>query len=119
MLHSGSRGVENAIAQIFINKARKDMERQQIRLPDRDLAYLEEGSEAFDDYVEAVEWAQDYARINRQVMMENIIAGLRASKLLKPFKADVIAVNCHHNYVTREGFLQRMLCNSKGRGASW
>jgi tRNA-splicing ligase RtcB len=102
MLHSGSRGVGNAIAQIFIAKARKEMERQDIRLPDRDLAYLVEGSESFDDYVFGVEWAQDFARINRQVMMENMIEGLRKSKLLKQFKADVMAVNCHHNYVTRE-----------------
>jgi tRNA-splicing ligase RtcB len=102
MLHSGSRGVGNAIAQIFIAKARKEMERQDIRLPDRDLAYLVEGSETFNDYVFGVEWAQDFARVNRQVMMENVIDELRKSKLLKPFKADVLAVNCHHNYVTRE-----------------
>lgn len=102
MLHSGSRGIGNAIAQIFIAQARDEMQQQDIRLPDRDLAYLVEGSESFNDYVIGVEWAQDFARLNRQVMMENVIAGLRASGLLRPFTADVMAVNCHHNYVTRE-----------------
>ncbi len=61
MLHSGSRGIGNVLGRYFIAAARKDMERHQLRLPDRDLAYFSEGSTLFDDYVEAVEWAQDYA----------------------------------------------------------
>ena len=67
-----------------------------------DLAYLQEGSESFDDYVEAVEWAQDFARINRQVMMENVVVAVDKVRELPPFKADVMAVNCHHNYISRE-----------------
>ena len=102
MLHSGSRGVGNRIGQHFIALARKDMERQDIRLPDRDLAYFEEGSEYFQDYVHAVEWAQNYARVNRELMMQHVVDALRKHKGLKPFTANLEAVNCHHNYVARE-----------------
>lgn len=101
MLHSGSRGVGNRIGTYFIEKARKDMERWQIQLPDRDLAYLPEGSDHFDQYVEAVEWAQEYARTNREVMMARVIAAVK-SVLGIDFEARTEAVNCHHNYVSRE-----------------
>ena len=67
MLHSGSRNVGNRIGSHFIAKAKEEMERMFIRLPDKDLAYLAEGSTLFDDYVEAVGWAQDYARVNRDL----------------------------------------------------
>lgn len=101
MLHSGSRGVGNCIGTYFIELAKKDMERQNIRLPDRDLSYFPEGSAHFDDYVHAVEWAQDFARANRQLMMKRVIAAV--SKTLKMnFNAQVEAVNCHHNYISRE-----------------
>lgn len=73
MLHSGSRGVGNRIGTYFIETAKKEMERWMIQLPDSDLAYLPEGSEHFNDYIEAVEWAQNFARINRQVMMQRTI----------------------------------------------
>ena len=102
MLHSGSRGVGNRIGMHFISLARKDMERQRKNLPDRDLAYFEEGSEHFEDYVFAVEWAQRYARRNRDLMMESILEALRRHKALPKFRADLLAVNCHHNYVARE-----------------
>lgn len=101
MLHSGSRGVGNAIGTHFIELAKKDMSRQQINLPDKDLAYLEEGSDYFADYVTAVNWAQDYARINREVMMEASLAAL-ADELPKPFTSVQEAINCHHNYVQQE-----------------
>jgi len=102
MLHSGSRGVGNRIARVFIERAKKELEDQLGSLPDQDLAYLKEGSESFDDYVEAVEWAQDFARINRQVMMENVVVAVHKVRELPPFEADVMAVNCHHNYISRE-----------------
>src|SRR3972149_2751894 len=70
MLHSGSRGIGNRIGTYFIELARRDMERQSVHLPDRDLAYFEEGAEHFDDYVEAVGWAQSYAARNRRAMMD-------------------------------------------------
>ena len=100
MLHSGSRGVGNAIGNYFIQLARKDMERWMINLPDRDLAYFPEGTEHFDEYAEAVQWAQDYAFANRQAMLDLILAAL--ARHLPAFQVTAEAVNCHHNYVTRE-----------------
>ena len=100
MLHSGSRGVGNAIGNYFIQLARKDMERWMINLPDRDLAYFPEGTENFDDYAEAVQWAQDYAYANRQAMLDLILAAL--TRHLPAFQVTAEAVNCHHNYVTKE-----------------
>ncbi|MEP0174456.1 MAG: RtcB family protein [Paraglaciecola sp.] len=101
MLHSGSRGVGNRIGTYFIELAKKEMQRHQINLPDMDLAYLEEGSEYFHDYVEAVEWAQDFAAKNREIMMFNSIAALR-KQLPVEFSTAELAVNCHHNYISRE-----------------
>lgn len=100
MLHSGSRGVGNAMAEYFIHLARKDMERWMIQLPDRDLAYFPEGAEHFDDYVEAVYWAQEYALQNRQCMVDLVLAALK--RHLPPFDVTGEAINCHHNYVARE-----------------
>jgi len=101
MLHSGSRGIGNRIGTHFIELAKKDMARLDRRLPDKDLAYLEEGTEHFDDYVQAVTWAQDYARINRELMMRAVVDAVRKSGLPK-FTLTDVAVNCHHNYVARE-----------------
>jgi tRNA-splicing ligase RtcB len=101
MLHSGSRGVGNRIGSYFIELAKRDMERWFIQLPDRDLAYFPEGTQHFDDYVEAVSWAQDFAAANRQQMLAQVIAALRGAGLA-PFELTELAVNCHHNYVARE-----------------
>jgi tRNA-splicing ligase RtcB (3'-phosphate/5'-hydroxy nucleic acid ligase) len=100
MLHSGSRGIGNAIGTYFIELARKDAERSELRLPDRDLAYFPEGAQHFDDYVEAVGWAQDYARANREEMMDLVLEAMR--RHLPAFEVSGAAVNCHHNYVERE-----------------
>ncbi len=114
MLHSGSRGVGNAIGTFFIELAKQDMRKWHINLPDQDLAYFPEGTDHFDDYVEAVEWAQDFAKLNRQVMMAHVIDALR-SQIAKPFDAECEAVNCHHNYVTRENhFGENVLVTRKG-----
>jgi len=114
MLHSGSRGVGNAIGTYFIELARADMRTWMVNLPDRDLAYFPEGTEHFDEYVRAVEWAQDFARLNREVMMTNVIAAARRV-IEKPFEANVEAVNCHHNYVSRERhFGEDILVTRKG-----
>ncbi len=102
MLHSGSRGVGGQIGQYFIRKAKEEMERWFVHLPDQDLAYLPEGSQHFTDYVEAVEWAQDFARRNREIMMKCTLDALRSNPDLPPFEIDREAVNCHHNYVARE-----------------
>lgn len=101
MLHSGSRGVGNAIGSFFIELAKKDMERHFINLPNKDLAYLVEGTEHFDDYVEAVHWAQEFARLNREAMMHNVIMVMH-KVITKPFSTHLLAVNCHHNYVQKE-----------------
>lgn len=101
MLHSGSRGVGNAIGMYFINQAKKDMERYFIQLPDKDLAYIPQGSTNFREYTLSVAWAQDFARINREVMMSRVLEALQ-SEIPTPFTAQAEAVNCHHNYISRE-----------------
>jgi tRNA-splicing ligase RtcB len=113
MLHSGSRGIGNLIGQTFIQLAREDMRRHFINLPDRDLAYLVEGTQHFDDYVEAMEWAQDYAAENRRAMMDNVLRVL--SEEVRPFTLGEVAVNCHHNYTAREHhFGEDVLVTRKG-----
>ena len=113
MLHSGSRGIGNLIGQTFIDLARKDMQRHFINLPDRDLAYLVEGTQHFDDYVEAMEWAQEYAAENRRAMMDSVLRVLRGN--LRPFTLGSVAVNCHHNYTARERhFGEDVLVTRKG-----
>jgi tRNA-splicing ligase RtcB len=108
MLHSGSRGIGNKIGSYFISKAREEMERMFIHLPDKDLAYLAEGSQLFDDYVESVGWAQDYARLNREAMLKAVIGAMeRTIATLFQLRSDLgaddaVAINCHHNYVERE-----------------
>jgi len=113
MLHSGSRGIGNVFGRYFIEAARKDMRRHQVNLPDRDLAYFSEGSELFDDYVEAVDWAQDYALLNRSMMMQLVLDAL--AQHLPPFKTDGEAINCHHNYVAVEHhFGEKLFITRKG-----
>jgi len=106
MLHSGSRGVGNRIGSHFIALAKKEAERQQLELPDGNLAWLSEGSRLFDDYVHAVGWAQDFARSNREVMMELVLQAMAKSGL-PGFRGTDEAVNCHHNYVQKEFHLGR------------
>lgn len=114
MLHSGSRGVGNAIGTGFIELAKQDMQRHQINLPDEDLAYLKEGSTFFADYVEAVDWAQHYARVNRELMMDHTLAAL-AQEIDTPFTSVQEAINCHHNYVQQEQhFGQQLWITRKG-----
>jgi tRNA-splicing ligase RtcB len=113
MLHSGSRGIGNLIGQTFIELARADMRRHFINLPDRDLAYLVEGTEHFNDYVEAMQWAQDYAAENRRSMMDAILRVLREE--VRGFALGQVAVNCHHNYTARERhFGEDVLVTRKG-----
>ncbi len=115
MLHSGSRGVGNRIGSHFISIAKKDMRRHQANLPDENLAYFQEGSKHFGQYVHAVEWAQTYARVNRELMMAAVIEALRRHKQIPKFKARLMAIDCHHNYVTRElHYGQELLVTRKG-----
>jgi tRNA-splicing ligase RtcB len=102
MLHSGSRGVGNRIGTFFIEMAKNDMREHIKNLPDKDLAYFKEGSEHFEDYMDAVSWAQEFATHNRKLMMEQLVNAVSQSGELPPLLLTEVAVNCHHNYVARE-----------------
>lgn len=115
MLHSGSRGTGNLVGTYFIELARRQLEKRVLgfHLPDKDLAFFLEGEPLFDDYVEAVSWAQDYARANREAMLARVLHDMR--QRLPKFQLDKEAVNCHHNYVQREDhFGQSLLVTRKG-----
>lgn len=114
MLHSGSRGIGNKIGTYFIELAKNDMRRYFINLPDKDLAYLPEGSTNFDDYVEALSWAQNYARENREVMVKAVYKAMRNTRL-PPFSFAEEVVNCHHNYLAIENhYGQNVYVTRKG-----
>jgi tRNA-splicing ligase RtcB len=100
MLHSGSRNIGKVIADYFITMAKKRMEQQGVTLPDADLAWLPDGTQDFEDYVAAVSWAQDYAMENRRTMLRLVRGAL--ARTLPTFTATDEAINCHHNYVSRE-----------------
>jgi len=102
MLHSGSRGVGNRIGSYFIELAKKDMRKHLANLPDKNLAYFPEGADHFDDYVQAVHWAQDFALTNRRLMMQNLLHAIKQSGELPAFHETQQVVNCHHNYVAVE-----------------
>lgn len=120
MLHSGSRGIGNRIAQHFIDLAQRECGRWHVQLPDKDLAYFPQGTEHFDAYVEAVEWAQDFARVNREIMMDAVMLVLArefGGKAYGDLDEDgkMTAVNCHHNYVSRENhFGEQCFVTRKG-----
>ena len=102
MLHSGSRGTGNLIGSYFIERAREELGKRVLgfHVPDKDLAFFMQGEPLFDDYVEAVSWAQDYARENREAMMARVLHEMRHR--LPKFQLEKMAVNCHHNYVQQE-----------------
>ncbi|MBM3464002.1 MAG: RtcB family protein [Armatimonadetes bacterium] len=113
MLHSGSRGVGNRIGAYFIELARQDMRRWFINLPDIDLAYLPQGTEHFNDYMKAVHWAQQFAKWNRKLMMEQVIDAMAQAGL--EFDATRQVVNCHHNYVaTEKHYGEEVMVTRKG-----
>ncbi|MBW2456193.1 MAG: RtcB family protein [Deltaproteobacteria bacterium] len=115
MLHSGSRGVGNRIGSHFISLAKKGLGKRLAELPDPALAYFEEDSPLFDDYVHAVQWAQAFAHKNRELMMDAVLDALHGNPKLPKFKAPLESVNCHHNYVARETHYGReVLVTRKG-----
>jgi tRNA-splicing ligase RtcB len=115
MLHSGSRGIGARIGGHFIEAAKRDMERWFIQLPDKELAYIPDGSELFADYLETVAWAQDFAALNRGLMMEAALGALRRTLGAFEFATSDAAVNCHHNYISREHhFGQNVIVTRKG-----
>ena len=102
-LHSGSRGVGNKIAQHHIGVARELCEKWWIRLPDKDLAYLAEGTDEFWAYIHQMRWAQHYALLNREEMMDRVVRqfgewlGVEAEGVQR-----IEEINCHHNYTEQE-----------------
>ncbi|TFV62291.1 UNVERIFIED_ORG: RtcB family protein [Bacillus sp. AZ43] len=99
-LHSGSRGVGNRLAQKHIRVAQDQCARRHVQLPDRDLAYLVEGEPEFDAYIEALRWAQRFAYLNREEMMDRCVDQLGRFLGTEVERHDT--VNCHHNYTERE-----------------
>jgi tRNA-splicing ligase RtcB len=99
-LHSGSRGVGNRLAQKHIKVATTLCERMWIRLPDRDLAYLAEGTDEFWAYVRDLRWAQRFALLNREEMMDRVVACLE--RWLDQAVVRDESVNCHHNFTEQE-----------------
>lgn len=102
MLHSGSRGVGNAIGRTFIEKAKKEMRENSIELVDENLAYLNEGTELFEDYWRGLNWAQSFAQINRDLMLNSVLDTMRRSTDFPGFQTDKEVIDCHHNYTTIE-----------------
>ena len=101
MLHSGSRGIGNRIGTYFIKEAQKLMKQYFIELPDRDLAYLAEGTDIFWDYIKSVQWAQKFAKLNRKIMMNRALQAL-SEQIGKEIKLEIEEIDCHHNYVAKE-----------------
>ena len=100
MLHSGSRNIGNVIAQYFIERAKQHMVRWHVPLVDKDLAFLPEGVPDFEDYWWALQWAQNYALLNRDIIL-NLVLGT-ARELLPEFTVEGTIISCHHNYAVRE-----------------
>jgi tRNA-splicing ligase RtcB len=117
MLHSGSRGVGNRMATYFIRRAKESMDKYRIELPDKNLAYFPKGTSDFDDYLEAAKWAQEFARINRVLMMRAIRDAIRQLPGVPQHRAERVlwGINCHHNYVAYENhFGENVLVTRKG-----
>ena len=113
MLHSGSRGIGNQIGTVAIELAKEQAAKRGYGLPDEDLAWLDEGTPEFDAYIEAMHWAQEYARFNRDTMMNLVLAGLRHRIPKMQVVGEVI--NSHHNFTSlEEHFGQEMWVTRKG-----
>lgn len=123
MLHSGSRGLGNRVGSYFIARAKEEMLKNDVHLPDKDLAYLTQNTRNFDDYVDAVSFAQNFASLNRHIMMNNALSAVSKmfeGRELRLKQKDVgpypeLAVQCHHNYISREHhFGQNVWITRKG-----
>ena len=100
-LHSDSRGIGNKIGNMYIRKAQQLAAKNKVALPDRDLAYLVEGTPEFDDYVRDLRWAQEFARLNRDEMMDRVmrlVCDLVYGDSGRAAELDVQRINCHHNF---------------------
>lgn len=116
MLHSGSRNVGKRVAEIHIDKAKTDMRKLFINLPDQDLAYFAQGTPEFNTYLNDVTWCQEYARINRRAMFNEILKDLSYTVYGEDGKIGVLnQVECHHNYIAREHhFGENVIVTRKG-----
>jgi tRNA-splicing ligase RtcB len=106
VLHSGSRGIGNQLATMHIATARRLAEDLELRLEDPDLAYFLEGTEEFAAYIGDMLWAQEYARANRDQMMDN---AMREVFAFVGFGRETQRINCHHNFTQREVHSEREL----------
>jgi tRNA-splicing ligase RtcB len=114
MLHSGSRHIGKTIGEAAIGMAREAAVKARVALPDRDLAWLNEGTTEFNHYVQALGWAQDYAALNRDLMLFRVMRALR-EVLGREIGSTREAINCHHNYATvEEHFGSRVWITRKG-----
>jgi tRNA-splicing ligase RtcB len=117
-LHSGSRGIGNKIGNLHIKRAQQETARKGVSLPDRDLAYLDEGSAAFAEYIRDLAWAQEYARLNRDEMMDRVMMALSQAIYGMPGRTrelEVQRINCHHNFTQVEPhFGERVWVTRKG-----
>jgi tRNA-splicing ligase RtcB (3'-phosphate/5'-hydroxy nucleic acid ligase) len=113
MLHSGSRNIGKELAEVYIHDAKSELKKRMIRLPDPELAYFQDGTPGFKAYMHDLLWAQDYARQNREIMMNRLyetVCGVLGSR---PRRVD--AVNCHHNFVAEEKhYGEKVLVTRKG-----
>lgn len=100
MLHSGSRNVGKTIGEVATDLAKEEVRKNHVELVDYNLAWFAEGTPLFDEYVEGMNWAQEYARLSRDLMMLLALAALE--RKVKPFRLINQAVNCHHNFLSKE-----------------
>jgi tRNA-splicing ligase RtcB len=118
VLHSGSRGIGNKLAMKHIKTAQKLMDENQVHLKDRDLAYLIEGRKEFSDYITDLLWAQDFALLNREEMMDRVMTELSHLFYKEDgHQADIELerINCHHNFTQRENhFNENVWVTRKG-----
>jgi tRNA-splicing ligase RtcB (3'-phosphate/5'-hydroxy nucleic acid ligase) len=101
MLHSGSRNVGKTVGETAMDMAKRIAAETDRRLPDRDLAWLDEGTPEFESYVEGLGWCQDYAALNRDLMLYLVHRALEKA-LKRPVLLEGEVVNCHHNYARLE-----------------
>lgn len=113
MLHSGSRNLGKELAEVHIKRAQEIASKYFVPLPDKDLAFLAEGTHEFNNYIEDVEYAQEYAFSNRKVMLMEVIRNMRA--MFPEFALQGEIINCHHNYISRENhFGRNVIVTRKG-----
>jgi tRNA-splicing ligase RtcB (3'-phosphate/5'-hydroxy nucleic acid ligase) len=115
-LHSGSRGIGNKIGNHYIKVAQELMDKMLIKLVDKDLSYLAEGTEEFNNYIKDLRWAQKFALLNREEMMDRMLTELKYSVYGDTqTEIEIERINCHHNFTQIENhFNQNVWVTRKG-----